>query len=250
MSDPVILVKEKAEKVQVDLRKKGITTFPPLRVRARLDVSGSAHWLYDNGTMERTLEKLLGVAFTFDDNGSIEMGVFDSRAHILPDAEVKDYGRYVRKHILPNWRNYGNSTNYRAALQQEIDSAFGGVGAVVDKTSGFLGGLFGKKPAAAPAAGGKQPPVLLFFVTDGDPDQGCDGHDVMEAAARRNLPIYFSLVGVGKTRSNFATLRRMADDYDNVGFVNLDNIDISDEALFDALNTAEFISFLKKHGAA
>lgn len=247
MVDTVSLVKEKAEKVQVDLRKKGISTFPPLRVRCRLDVSGSTSGLYTNHVIERAVEKLFGVAYTFDDDGSIDMGVFDGSAHDLPPATIQDYGSYVQRNITSRFRrDFGGSTNYEAALRAEIAGAFG-ADASSGKKGGFFGGLFGGAKKQAPAQSG-EPPVLLFFITDGDPDSGKDGHNVMEEAA--GLPIYFSLIGVGRTNSNFATLRAMADRYDNVGFVNLESIDIPDEALFDALNTDEFISFLRRCGAA
>ena len=233
------MLKAHAEVMTISLAKKGITNIPPLRVVADLDVSGSMSGLYSNGTVEEAFKKLLGVAFKFDDNGEIDMFVFDNTAHALPTAKVADYGSYVTNNITRQWSRYGGGTSYGQPLQANMEFLFG-----EQKPQGFLGGIFGKKPAAQAA----EPPALVLFFTDGDPQDGDAAARVIKAAQDANKPVYFHLIGVG-TATRFPALQRLADAYDNCGFVNLHTIDMPDEELYSKLTTDEFITFLRKHGA-
>lgn len=238
--DTVNLVKAKAEVMTVSLAKKGITTIPTMRVLADLDVSGSMSGLYRNGTVEKAFEKLLGLAFKFDDNGEIDMFVFDTTSHSLPTAKVADYGSYVTRNITNQWNRYGGGTSYGQPLQANMDFLFGET-----KPKGMFGGMFSKKPAQHSAA---EPPALVLFFTDGDPSDGDAAARIIKAAQDNNQPVYFHLIGMG-TATRFPTLQRLADDYDNCGFINLHSIDMSDADLYSALTTDEFVAFLKKHGA-
>jgi uncharacterized protein YegL len=236
--DTVNLVKAKAEVMTVNLAKKGITTIPTMRVLADLDVSGSMSGLYRNGTVEKAFEKLLGLAFKFDDNGEIDMVVFDTTAHALPTAKVADYGSYVTRNITSQWNRYGGGTSYGQPLQANMDFLFG-----EEKPKGLFG-MF-KKGAQHPA---NEPPALVLFFTDGDPSDGDAAARIIKAAQDQDRPVYFHLIGMG-TATRFPTLQRLADDYDNCGFINLHSIDMSDDDLYRELTTDEFVAFLKKHGA-
>lgn len=238
--DVINLAKAKAETLTINLAKKGITTIPPMRVFADLDVSGSMQGLYQRGVVESAFQQLLGLALKFDDNGEIEVFAFDNDAYELPVAKVADYGTYVTRNITKNWNRYGGGTSYGQPLQANMDFLFGET-----KPKGMFGGMFSKKPAQHSAA---EPPALVLFFTDGDPSDGDAAARIIKAAQDNNQPVYFHLIGMG-TATRFPTLQRLADDYDNCGFINLHSIDMSDADLYSALTTDEFVAFLKKHGA-
>jgi hypothetical protein len=250
--EQINLVKAKAEVMTVNLAKKGLTTIPPLRVVADLDVSGSMNMrgtpFYNDGTVERAFEKLLGLAFKFDDNGEIDVFAFDNSAHELPTAKIADFGHYVTRNITKQWNRYGGGTSYARPLQANMDFLFGEQAAQQAKPAGFLGGMFAKKPVT-PAPSAQELPALVLFFTDGDAPDGAEAGRILAAAEASNKPVYFHLIGIG-TATTFPVLKKLADDYDNCGFINLHSIDMSDDDLYRALTTDEFVAFLKKHGAA
>lgn len=250
--DTINLVKAKAETVTINLAKRGLTNIPPMRVVADLDVSGSMDRLYSGGVVEKAFEKLLGLAFKFDDNGEIDVFAFDNSSHGLPTAKVADYGSYVTRNITKVFRTkFGGGTSYGRPLQANMDFLFGGESQPqAQKSGGMFGGMFGKKPAAsaAPAATTAEPPALVLFFTDGEPTDGAEASRIIKAAQDSNKPVYFHLIGVGN--SSFRVLQQLADDYDNCGFINLKSIDMSDDDLYRELTTDEFVAFLRKHGAS
>lgn len=248
MTTTISLVKEKAEKVTISLSKKGITKIPPLRVVADLDVSGSMVDLYASGAVERAFEKLLGLAFTFDDDGDIEVFAFDSNCYTLPVARAEDYGTYIQKNITKQWPRYGGGTNYSKALQANITSLFSAQ-TPASSGGGILGALgFGKKSPPVSDNAEKRAPALILFFTDGEPSDGYTAGAIIKHAQDTKQAVYFHLIGVGG--ADFRVLRRFADDYDNCGFINLASVSMSDEAMYDALATDEFVAWLRLHGAA
>lgn len=231
------LVKKKAEIASISFEKKGITKIPTMRVIADLDVSGSMESMYRKGVVERAFEKLLGLALKFDDNGEIETFAFDTNSYMLPVATANDYGSYVTENITRKFGNYGGGTSYAKPIKANLDLAFG-----ESPGKGLFGGLFGRKPAAPSS----NDPVLVLFFTDGEAGDVDEASRLIEGA--RGKPIYFHLIGIGT--STFRGLQKLADAYDNCGFISMKSIDVTDEQLYDQLASPEFITFLKQHGAA
>lgn len=63
------------EKAGVVLEKKGILDTTS-KVALVLDASGSMDALYDNGTVQDTFERILGVAMNLDDDGKLDVWFF------------------------------------------------------------------------------------------------------------------------------------------------------------------------------
>lgn len=250
--DTISLVKAKAETVTISLAKKGVTKTPPLRVVADYDVSGSMQGLFKQGIVQKAADQVLGIAYKFDDDGQIDSFIFDSRAAYVGTATVDDYGSFVQDTILSR-DDLWSSTNYGAALRQNMDFLFGaGVKSrvFVPGKKGLFGTSKGSWQDKLVKSEGKDPALVLFF-TDGAPDNGMrdESFRIIKDAQDRKLPVYFALIGIGGTR--FDVLQKLADDYDNCGFVNLSRFDMSDADLYDQLvGTDEFIAFLKQHGAS
>ncbi len=248
----ISLVKEKAAKVEISLAKKGITKVPPLRVVADYDVSGSMQGLFHQGVVQKASDQVLGVAMKFDDDGQVDSFIFDHRAGYVGTAEVDDYGSFVQDRILPREDLWG-STNYGGALKANMDFLFGSglkSKVFVPGKKGLFGMGKGSYQDSTVKSQGTDPALVLFF-TDGTPDQGMSDTSfrIIKDAQDRMVPVYFCLVGIG--RQNFAVLQKLADDFDNCGFVNLSRFDLSDQELYDQIvGTDEFAAWLRAHGAS
>lgn len=248
-----IQLQKRAEAVGIVLAKRGVTKVPPVRVGVALDVSGSARGFYSNGgVMQQTLDRLLGVALKFDDNGEIDAWVFDNEVSSLPTFAADDEGKYVQEHITSNSSlSLWGGTSYAPPLNAAMDFYFGShpVKQVTEAAKGFFGGLFGGKKAAPPApapvaSGTKQDPAMLLFVTDGDNSDKEATRKVLREAAK-NSPMYFQMIGVGPAHY-FEFISEMADELPNVGFVNLSTLSMTDEQLYEQLVSQEFCDWIKK----
>ncbi|MCX7557813.1 VWA domain-containing protein, partial [Xanthomonadaceae bacterium JHOS43] len=63
----------------------------------------------------------------------------------------------------------------------------------------------------------------------------------------KNKPIYWFMVGVGNEKFSF--LKELANAYDNVGFIGIKDLDLTDSELYDKLLSEEFGEWVVKVGA-
>lgn len=233
-----ISLDKRAAAVRISLDKHQIRKPPIMRVGLAYDVSGSAKSFYYNGHIQQTNDRLLGVAANFDDNGEMDVWVFDNKSRKLETAKAGDYGDYVDKEILPNVGGMWNGTSYAPVMQDIVDFFFKPTKA--KKSGGFFG--FGGR------AKEEQPfnadvPAFVMFVTDGVNDDKAATERVLRDSQKYG--IYWSLVGVGNP-SEFGFLQKMADDLPNVGFTNLSSLNVSDETLYDEIICEELCEWIKK----
>lgn len=262
MSEKISLVKRQ-EQLVISLKKKKIAQIV-LRVASALDISGSMSGLYRNGTVSDFVGKLLPFGMQFDDNQQIDMWAFNNYSQELPPATADVYDDYVGKCMRNITINGG--TSYAPAMQQIYDEYFGGVPMkVVTRevteqhevpAKGLMAKLTGKKetvevtrtiteevPDDSKAV--DTTPAMVFFQTDGENNDPA----AVRAVLNRNKgkPIYWFMVGVGRERFTF--LRELAREYDNVDFIGIDDLNLSDEALYDKLLSQEFGQWVEKVGA-
>lgn len=247
-----ITLDKRVQSVGIRLNKRGITKVKPTRVGAIMDVSGSAYSLYQNGVMQETFDRLLAVAKTFDDDGSLDSWAFDHGAYSLPTITEADEGTYVARHILNNSTIKWGTTNYAPPLRQAIAKYFPNlaiastVAAPTPAPSGFLGRLFGgsKAPVDTPTLANVTPadPAMILFITDGSNSDRAETAQLLRAASK--VPVYFNMVGVGDPR-HFTFIEEMADELPNVGFVPMNDLSISDDQLYDLVLNEEFCNWVK-----
>ena len=53
--------------------------------------------VYDNGSVQETISRLLPIALRFDDNGELESWLFSNGAERLKAANADNYSSYVKK---------------------------------------------------------------------------------------------------------------------------------------------------------
>ncbi|OPC84182.1 toxic cation resistance protein [Embleya scabrispora] len=203
------------KKAGVSLKKHGLAG-----VRAAvylvLDHSGSMFDYYADGTVQALAERVLAAAAHFDDDGTVPVVLFESRAH-RPEPIVlgSHQGRIAELAADCPW----GGTDYACAID-----------AVVKHYK----------------ASGATDPAFVIFQTDGAPASRPDAESALRHAS--TLPIFWQFVGFG-SEGQFDFLRRLDTlrnrAVDNAGFfaAGPDPRAMSDTELYDKLMT-EFPQWL------
>lgn len=222
------LTKQRAEEVtKIVLDKSGLSQAPTMRVCCAFDISISMRPYYAGrpSLVQQAFDRLMGVAMAFDDDGNADVWQFDDRADYIGTATTNDVGTYV-DHKL----GVRGGTNYVPVLNDIINRMFG-----APKKSLFG---FGK---SAPA---DNTPVLVLFLTDGVPGDMPQTIRLLREAESR--PIYFEIVGLNRNQNELRAVQKLADDLDNVGYVGLTDLDLTDAQLYSALINPELIEVVRK----
>ena len=227
------------KKTRIVLEKRALPQPPRCRVGLCIDISGSMHNEYQDGLVQETVDRLLAIAGTFDDNGEMEVWTFNQGYSTPPVARAADFGSYVRKAILDNPKvDKWGGTNYAPVMNAVLDTYFRGERVV---TSGGLFGLFKKTEQQAPKD--THIPALCLFITDGDNSDAAEAERILRQAQK--YQIYWQLIGIGND-TDFRFIKKMADDLPNAGFCHFPNLRISDDAIYEALLTGELCDWLRK----
>ncbi len=182
-----------------------------------LDISASMNALYKSGVIQRVIERMLGLAVTFDDDGQIDLLLFGTNAYPLPPATLDEIEGYVERVILSQYK-IREATNYAPPLRL----------------------LLNKYQAPQPA------PVFVIFLTDGgNADKPASAEAIRELSKQ---PIFVQFVGIDK--EDFPFLHRLDElpgrVIDNAGFMHVNDIEaIKDAELYDRLPN-EFPQWLTK----
>lgn len=231
-------LEKRTQKVGIILEKRGLRQAPVMQVVVAIDISGSMDDEFADGSVQNAVDQLLGVAMKFDDNGEMECWGFDTGTRRAPTITEADYGNYIgSRNRLGKFGMWPRGGTAYAPVLQSIITEMCGPATAPAKPSFF--GFGAKKEAAAPAG----MPVMVLFITDGEPNDGPAADRVIREATNKN--IYFQMIGVGND-CRFNTLRSLADKYDNCGFVQMTNIRMSDDQLYEQLITDELVTFCKK----
>ncbi|MBC2726702.1 VWA domain-containing protein [Desulfosporosinus sp.] len=215
------------KKVSVILEKKKLTNVLA-RVGLVLDISGSMSKLYKGGTVQNLVDRITAVASYFDDDGMLDLWIFDHRFHRLPAVTEKTHEGYIEREILNK-----------------------------AKTGGFKGKIFGRNdepPVIRDVIGfyteeQKQRsnlPAFIVFISDGGINKNREIRKLITDAAI--LPLFWQFIGIG--RENYGILEKLdtmeGRVVDNANFFALDDLDrISDEQLYERLLN-EFPQWLKE----
>ena len=169
------------------------------RVVFCIDQSGSMWGRYNNGEVQRTVERLFPVALKFDDDGKMECYSFNTKAKSHPDIDVNNIVGYVDNNI-----ECDGGTNYSPVMK------------AVTKIANV--------------------PTYVIFITDGDnQDKNASREFIREIS---DEPIFWKFIGIGNERFTFLEeLDDMSGRViDNADFVKIENIsNISDDELYKLL---------------
>lgn len=188
------------------------------RVALVLDYSGSMRSLYNNGTVQAVIERILPIAMQFDDNGEMELWLFDNEYHRMPNISLSNYYGYVENVIYPK-RYHMGGTSYAPVMKDVVKKYI--------------------KEDPSPIAD------YVIFITDGE---NSDRQISRETITKNSYyPIFWQFVGIGRETFSFLkSLDEMTGRYvDNANFFAIDNmLDSSDDEIYTKL-LAEFPSWLK-----
>ncbi|MGG3925622.1 VWA domain-containing protein [Metabacillus fastidiosus] len=189
------------------------------RVGLVLDISGSMRKLYREDVVQEVVERILAVASQFDDDGSLDVWVYDNEFSRLPAVTEKDFKDYVNRNILNNDSIHKFGRNNEPLVMEDVIRKY----TEEDQS---------------------KEPVFLVFINDG----GCKPGIKKFIVESSKKPIFWQFVGIGN--SNFDVLKKLdtmeGRFIDNANFFHLDEIEkVSDEQLYNLLLN-EFPSWLKE----
>ena len=221
-------------KCVVDLSKRSGVNLGSTRAKVVvvLDYSGSMSMLYRNGTVQRTLNRLVPLGLTFDDNGSIDVYLFSNSFKKLDDLNLMNYENYVDTVVSSSSMSMGG-TCYAPVLKAIIEGE--------TKQKGFL---FRKTEYIPPIVDGGDPTFILF-ITDGE-NSDCNNTDsVIRNSSGMNVFIQF--IGIGN--ENFNYLQKLDDMpgrvRDNTGFSKMESLDNAPDQVLYINILDQFAKWLK-----
>ena len=184
---------ENLGKVLIDMSKgsKIDMTKHTARVALAMDYSGSMDWLYDNGSVQETISRLLPIALRFDDNGELESWLFSNGAERLKAANADNYSSYV-KNVMKKAHMYMGGTNYAPVLKEMVT---------------YYKDI---EPSEIPA--------FIIFITDGENSDTFATNAVIKELSEYNIFVQF--IGIGD--EDFDYLKSLdgmkGRKHDNTGF--------------------------------
>ena len=208
-------------KTVVDLSKRngvdlGSTS---AKVVVVLDYSGTMCNLYGNGTVQRTINRLVPLGLTFDDNGTIDVYLFSNGYKKIDDLNLSNYESYVNNVVRQSGFSMGG-TSYAPVLKSIIEGGTRTVG-------GFFG--FGRKTIAEEPIVDNGDPTFILFITDGENSDKAEADKIIRRSSEMNVFIQF--IGIGNEQ--FKYLMALDDmpgrKRDNTGFSKMRDLDKADD---------------------
>lgn len=212
------------DKSLVSLKKKTGINFENHRARVAvvMDYSGSMGSLYRNGNVQAVLSRLMPLSLRFDDNGELEVWLFDDGYEQVEPMTLNNFDNYVKNEIMSLRRHMG-CTSYAPVLGNVLHKYF-------------------KEEKGNPD------PVFVIFITDGANDDKNATDEMIRKSAKENIFIQF--VGMGSSRFDY--LEKLDDlsgrAVDNTGFIKVADFEkLSDEELYNLL-LDQYPDWLKAKG--
>ncbi|MED1738611.1 VWA domain-containing protein [Bacillus swezeyi] len=194
--------------LNIVLEKKQLTSVTA-RVGLVLDITGSMRGLYKKGTVQKTVERLLAVADRFDDDGVLDVWVYDHKFSRLTPVTERDFSGYVNREIIENDSVHKFGRNNEPPVMKDVLQKY-----TVEEPSSY--------------------PAFIIFINDG----GCKKSIKPIIEASSDQPLFWQFVGIGSGNFDFLKkLDTMEGRYvDNANFIQIEDVDrLSDNELYDSL---------------
>ncbi|MFN2746438.1 vWA domain-containing protein [Bacillus sp. z60-18] len=213
--------------MSIDLQKKSLNivlekkqlTDVKAKVGLVLDITGSMRGLYKQGTVQKTVERVLAVADRFDDDGMLDVWVYDNEFSRLAPITEKDFSGYVNREIINNAEVHKFGRNNEPPVMKDVLQKY-----TVEEGSEY--------------------PAFIVFINDG----GCKKSIKPIIEASSDKPLFWQFVGIGG--GNFDFLKKIDElegrFVDNANFFHIEEIDrLTDDELYDSLLN-EFPKWLRE----
>lgn len=214
----VLNLKKRADMV-LNLVKDGPLAGKKARVALILDVSGSIQHLFNNGTIQELVERVLPLGVQFDDNAAIDLFLFSSSGygiHDLGEVTPENFANYVPEVVLKQ-KNLWGGTDYAPIIE-------------------YVTQKYTTEPGD---------PAYIMFITDGNNNDRTDATAAITEASKH--PLFFQFIGVGS--ATFRYLEKLdtmpGRTIDNANFFQVNDLkSINDEELYKRM-LAEFPDWWK-----
>lgn len=200
--------KENLNKVLIDMSKGSKIDMSKhvARVALAMDYSGSMEPLYDNGSVQKVITRLLPIALKFDDNGELESWLFSNYFERLKAVTIKNYDNYVKK--VMQKAHMGMGGTYYAPVLSDMVKYYKDI-----------------EPSEVPA--------FIIFITDGDNFDRSATNEIVKELSNYNIFVQF--IGIGREKFNY--LKSLDDmkgrKHDNTGFTAVEDMNkMTDEELY------------------
>lgn len=228
----IINLKKKAETAIEKVHLEDVT----VRVAIIVDASGSMRSLYENQTIQNIVNRIMGLAMNFDDNGELDVWMF-SNDMIYSCVDEKQCETFIQDNQYEIRTKLMNGTCYNPPL----DDMFKIYSADTSK-KGLLGKLFSgfSKPVK------EQEPLksFLIFVTDGEPT---DNFNITKFEERlRAIDAYCLFIGIDQLRQNILTAGDKSNNIESLVISSRDFSGMSDEKMYEKILTPKLGKFLKE----
>ncbi|MER2192286.1 MAG: VWA domain-containing protein [Solibacillus sp.] len=208
----------KKQTAKLVLEKKKLTEVTA-RVGLVLDISGSMRKLYKAGVVQDAVERILAVASQFDDDGAMDVWIYDNEFSRLPSVTEKELAGYIERCVLNNADLHKFGRNDEPKVMEDVITKY--TKEEIEET-----------------------PAFIVFLNDG----GCKAGIKKFVVDSSTQPIFWQFIGIGD--GNFDILRKLdtmtGRVVDNANFFQLQALEkITDEALYEQL-LDEFPMWLKE----
>jgi hypothetical protein len=236
------------KKVDLVFQKRSISNVK-VQVGLAVDVSIKMRGHYENGSVQRVVERILAMALRFDDNGEMDMFAFDDRAQKIQSVKESEFANYVDRSILlsPNVAKWGDSK--LAPLLSLVRTTWFNIlppsphpmmarkilHNLLKSDEANEGGFSGSRAAHS----------ILLIASDGSGDDIDQADKIIRASFNDQVPLYFAFIGIGDPKESFF-MERLAEFYPNVGYVSATDMALAtDDQLYEAIITQELADWLK-----
>lgn len=222
-----------------------------------MDYSASMARRYQNGMVQRTMERFLGLGLAMDDNGKVDAMIFNDNITVLTPITQGNIADYVNREILSKGYRMDSGTKFAPVLGRVLNS-FGGARIGNDTVAyegklGVIANLFGvrKKVYAVKPIASFQYPKFVIIVTDGENEDKADTEEALTILS--NYGVFVQMIGLGE--GSFSNLKKLDDlknrMLDNANFFKAPNVDDVTDETFYKLIQSEFpiwVPLAKKEG--
>lgn len=205
-------ITKEAQKVKNFLITKNVRNVKA-EVIGLVDKSGSMQGLYGCGAVQEAVQRVLPVGLNFDDNGNVDVFTFaDGESSVFEAAglDANNFEGYVQREILKKNGHWGG-TDYAPAITAVL------------KSKGFAkksgGGFFGGGSLSLQENSTSGYPALIYFFTDGENSDKVATEKLLQGMQNARVNAYVLFVGIGN--ESFGFIQKMADRFDNTGFVRV-----------------------------
>ncbi len=155
--------------LKVELEKRNLQE-TIAKVALVMDISGSMHSSYDNGSVQEIVNKILPIAVQFDDDGELDFWYFGEKFERRPSVNMGNYENAVPADWNKLMRKLGGGTNALRVMNDVIDEYRN-----------------------------SELPAYVIFITD-----GAISSDTKDAIIRSSkMPIFWQFVGIGNSGEGF-----------------------------------------------